>query len=172
MVSLKGRTCEVCGTTYRATYSKQRTCGRACGFIITGRASTAPPRPPRTAPTCRTCGVTGTLADTWTAWCSEQCKTDEINVRVTGLYQLAVSLGLGGSGWRARLVEHIAQRDGTTCAMCTQPVNLDLPAGPKGDELGPSLDHVTPRTKGGTDTVDNLRLTHWRCNRDRSNRAA
>ena len=29
-----GRTCEICGITYRGTYSGQRTCGRACGIAL------------------------------------------------------------------------------------------------------------------------------------------
>jgi hypothetical protein len=33
----KGRTCEVCGMTYDATYASQRTCGRACGVLVHSR---------------------------------------------------------------------------------------------------------------------------------------
>lgn len=34
--------------------------------------------------------------------------------------------------------------------------------------MAPSLDHILPVSKGGTDFLDNLRLAHRKCNMDRS----
>jgi len=32
------------------------------------------------------------------------------------------------------------------------------------DPLAPSIDHVIPLSKGGTNDLANLRLSHWGCN--------
>lgn len=171
MPKRRGRTCEVCGTTYDATYPAQRTCGRACGVKINARVLNAAPKPertPRSAPVCRTCGHVGTGANRWTAHCSQRCRIDEVNQRVTTMYRLARSLGCGTVTWHNELCRRLADRDGSTCGICARPVDLDIPvSGSKGDNDGPSLDHVVPWSRGGADTVENLRLTHWRCNRDR-----
>ena len=48
---------------------------------------------------------------------------------------------------------------GRTCHLCHQPI------------LGTvSIDHVIPRSKGGTDDIRNLRPAHQRCNGKRGNR--
>lgn len=43
---------------------------------------------------------------------------------------------------------------GTTCHLC-------------GRDGARTADHVTPRSKGGTNTLDNLRPAHGRCNSSR-----
>ena len=83
------------------------------------------------------------------------------------MYELACSLGLGGGGWRERLVYHVAKRDQQTCQICGRFVDLTLKSGVQGDELGPSLDHLIPVSLGGADVIENLQLTHWICNANR-----
>ena len=59
----------------------------------------------------------------------------------------------------------IYERDGWVCWLCNKIV--DRNADYSHDEynpLYPSLDHVIPRSKGGTHTPDNLRLAHVECN--------
>lgn len=102
-----------------------------------------------------------------------RCPVRDAAERIAALRTLARDLGLGtGRGWRTRLVAWVAARDGSTCQLCSAPVDLTLPSGPRGHLDGPSLDHEHPRSQGGPDTLDNLRLTHWRCNRDEARRAA
>lgn len=48
----------------------------------------------------------------------------------------------------------VIDRDGDTCQICFGPV-------PDGDM---HLDHIKPFSRGGPDTVENLRVTHSRCN--------
>jgi 5-methylcytosine-specific restriction endonuclease McrA len=56
----------------------------------------------------------------------------------------------------------LAQRDGTNCGICGLfvDVTLDRAAGPD----CPSVDHVIPRARGGSNDPANLQLAHLRCN--------
>jgi hypothetical protein len=70
---------------------------------------------------------------------------------------------------RPVLLEAVIERDGTRCWLCTAPVEFNRP--PK-HPRSPSLDHVVPRSKGGTNALSNLKLAHLLCNTLRGNRAA
>lgn len=74
--------------------------------------------------------------------------------RQEGAYQY--SEGVPGAV-RARVYE----RDGGTCQICGYPTEQE--GGPNSDTY-PSVDHITPRSQGGTHTTDNLRTVHRRCN--------
>jgi 5-methylcytosine-specific restriction endonuclease McrA len=52
-------------------------------------------------------------------------------------------------------------RDGFICQLCFAPVDKD--AGPSTDYY-PSLDHIIPRSQGGTDEETNLHTAHRICN--------
>lgn len=56
--------------------------------------------------------------------------------------------------------EEVAERDGWTCYLCTAPVTRKDWA----------IDHVVPLDKGGAHAIENLRLTHRRCNSRKGNR--
>ena len=62
----------------------------------------------------------------------------------------------------------IGRRDRWQCHLC------HLPVPKKGYTLNspqaPSIDHVTPVTRGGRDVQTNLRLAHRRCNELRGDR--
>lgn len=64
-----------------------------------------------------------------------------------------------GSSWGGRaaqrLVRHVLAVKGTRCHLC---------GGPGAD----TADHLTPRSKGGTDALTNLEPAHMSCNRARS----
>lgn len=68
--------------------------------------------------------------------------------------------GCDGIKW-----QEVAKRDGLVCWICGKPC---IPGSDKDD--CPSVDHVIPIYKGGTDTFDNVRIAHRGCNRDRSNK--
>ena len=50
---------------------------------------------------------------------------------------------------------------GHVCHLCRGPIPQDLPAD---HPLSLTLDHLVPRSRGGTDELDNLRPAHRRCN--------
>lgn len=61
----------------------------------------------------------------------------------------------------------IYERDGWICHLCSEPV--DMSAG-YNEKLAATLDHLLPRSKGGTDEESNLRTSHRHCNSMRQDR--
>jgi HNH endonuclease len=60
---------------------------------------------------------------------------------------------------RAEMADHLARRDGDRCQLC---------GGPFGKGFSRrTLDHIIPRSKGGTNHPANLQLAHFRCNHQR-----
>lgn len=56
----------------------------------------------------------------------------------------------------------IYDRDAWTCGICLESVDRGLIGS---DSLWrPALDHIVPRSAGGSNEPDNLRLAHWWCN--------
>lgn len=58
-------------------------------------------------------------------------------------------------------VEQIADRDGSLCRGCNEPVDMSLR---RPDLRSPSVDHIIPWSKGGTNDPENLQLMHLACN--------
>lgn len=74
----------------------------------------------------------------------------------------------GRNGDRVLLSEIIA-RDGTNCAACHEPVDLDR-AWP--DRMSKSIDHRQPLSKGGGHELDNCQLMHFACNSSKGARVS
>jgi 5-methylcytosine-specific restriction endonuclease McrA len=55
---------------------------------------------------------------------------------------------------------------GTNCHICSEPIDLEAPrkSGLEGWELSLHIDHVKPLSKGGDDTLENVRPSHGQCN--------
>ena len=55
---------------------------------------------------------------------------------------------------------------GSDCHICLNPIDLLAPRQPgiKGWEYGLHIDHVIPLSKGGPDTLGNVRPAHGSCN--------
>ena len=64
-------------------------------------------------------------------------------------------------------VYQLAERDGCRCNICGRKVDLHLSGRAK---YGPTIDHLTPISLGGTNDADNLALAHRLCNSARGNR--
>ena len=80
----------------------------------------------------------------------------------------AVAVPFATKAIRDRARRRVAQRvrAGEPCALCHRPIDLSL-AFP--DPMSFVVDHSTPTSLGGTDTYDNCRPAHHRCNGQRSN---
>jgi 5-methylcytosine-specific restriction endonuclease McrA len=57
--------------------------------------------------------------------------------------------------------EVIFERDGYVCWLCDQPCDAMAKVP---DPLAPTVDHITPRSRGGDDEDDNLACAHFICN--------
>ena len=69
---------------------------------------------------------------------------------------------MGTKDWiSAKLRLEIYERDGWVCHLCNEPVER---AAHFNDDLAPSLDHLVPRSKGGSDDPENLKTAHRGCN--------
>lgn len=64
-------------------------------------------------------------------------------------------------------IDLIAERDEFTCHLCGVGVDMGLywP-----DRYSPSVDHVVPLSRGGDDTLANVKLSHLTCNLSKGNR--
>lgn len=68
----------------------------------------------------------------------------------------------------------ILERDDYTCHLCGERVDTSAPHDNRspGWERYPHLDHVIPLSKGGSDTPDNVKTAHARCNIDKRDSVA
>ena len=66
----------------------------------------------------------------------------------------------------------LAKRDGADCGICGEPVDMSLRRKDEGGVMCPSVDHVIPRSRGGTHDPENLQLAHLYCNQKKSDRLA
>lgn len=68
----------------------------------------------------------------------------------------------GSGDWISPTGRHdLYERDGWTCHLCELPIDRD--AHPNSD-FAPSLDHLIPRSKGGSHDSENLKTAHRVCN--------
>lgn len=64
-------------------------------------------------------------------------------------------------------VTALAARDGAICALCGCDVDM---ASTRPDVMCPSVDHIVPRSLGGSNDPNNLQLAHLLCNIRKGNR--
>lgn len=67
------------------------------------------------------------------------------------------------SGYKARVIRTLTRRQRNRCYLCHRVMKC-----PKGTDwkhpLFPTIDHVIPQSKGGTDDIDNLKISCRTCN--------
>jgi hypothetical protein len=107
------------------------------------RGVPANPRWPLVNGTCGWCSEQFTRRGAATGYCSKACR-----LRSQGKWSIA-----------KRVRRAIYERDQWTCQICSEAVDPDAT-----DEWRPTLDHIIPRSHGGSDDQSNLRLAHLWCN--------
>jgi 5-methylcytosine-specific restriction endonuclease McrA len=55
----------------------------------------------------------------------------------------------------------LAERDNFVCHICSGFVDMSVS---RVSRFGATVDHVVPISKGGLDSLENVRLAHWICN--------
>jgi uncharacterized Zn-finger protein len=157
------RTCDYCSDEYTARAANQRFCATSCSARWHhdervrnrgGMQSVAILAMPRN---CAHCDQPYNHASKQRIHCSDLCRDEAKAARGGTLFH----------GWIADSVRlSIYERDDYTCWLCHDKV--DMQADRKRDDWAPSLDHVTPRSKGGTHAPSNLLTAHRWCNSVRS----
>ena len=61
----------------------------------------------------------------------------------------------------AKRLAALRSRDGDNCRRCKRPMRFDLP---DGHDSMPKIEEIVSRSAGGGEDLDNLCLTHLRCN--------
>lgn len=65
-----------------------------------------------------------------------------------------------------KLYMGLLRRDGSVCHLCGIEIDLTVRKGP----MRMTLDHVNPKSLGGSNHAHNLRLAHQKCNAERGNK--
>lgn len=112
-------------------------------------------------------------------WCGED-RTFEIGKSVVNAFHPKCTLEAQRARYRIKTVkrqtklnpkriapDQVVREYGDTCHICQEQIDMNLP---RTNRLGLTVDHVIPLSKGGTDTMDNLRPAHWICNNRKSNK--
>jgi len=180
-----------CGVTFmvKAPSSRRIYCSPGCSTLpVLGPSLESWPmfvptkRPPDRP--CVDCGGMMVDAANTRKRCTECARRHNIS-KIMGLYDVAVKLIAASPHaersahmkramrWRYELVEYLRERDGDKCALCSKRMLFDVTTGPRGgSDKGATVDHVLPRSHGGSNDLSNLQLAHWSCNRSKSNRGA
>lgn len=93
------------------------------------------------------------------SFCSRRCRSATENRR-RDAWKRAGRVGRV----RGFTLRQVAERDGWRCHLCGKRV-LDRPF--RNRDGDPTEDHLVPLSRGGSDSFENVRLAHFRCNTDR-----
>lgn len=167
------KTCAECGLSYTTGRKRSSYCSTQCRNKSYNKNSSQKwkeqieakyPNRMRTAP----CG-----------WCGED-RTFEIGKSVVNAFHPKCTLEAQRARYRIKTVkrqtklnprrispDQVVREYGDVCHICQEPIDMNLP---RTNRLGLTVDHVIPLSKGGTDTMDNLRPAHWICNNRKSNK--
>jgi hypothetical protein len=109
--------------------------------------------------TCYQCGELFTARPLQTI-CGAECRRRrQINVVLDRHYGFVHSAMREGP-----LLDYLTKRDHGRCGICHKLVRAVA------GDMKPSIDHIQPRSLGGSDELANLQLAHLKCNRQKSNR--
>lgn len=154
------RKCIECGST-NVEPGRRRHCSARCAARWYSRNSTKRPpstRRPSTRPASKPCTFCGSLIDLTVVG-----KRGHIKRQDTKLC-LRCKQDKRKHGMSVVL---LAKRDGTSCGICTESVDMALK---RPNLMSPSVDHIIPRASGGTNDPNNLQLAHLLCNHIKSDR--
>ena len=171
----ENRSCAVCGSIFETALSKQRFCSESCRLKETARKASARWRENYAAPEnwnyiCDECGilVERSLAQgrvtkgRYGRFCRVCAKSRE-----KARYRAKTAKRQGIVKPNNIRYEQVFERDGGVCWLCQMSVDSSLP---RTSKLGGTLDHIVPISKGGDDSLENIKLAHWICNNRKSNK--
>lgn len=153
------RSCDYCGESYVARSRDSRYCPdswcRQLAYQKRKREGKSRLVVPHKV-TCDDCGNEFVGKHPSARWCSKKCANRHWG-RVRSRQRRRPT--------RAKYTDlQVFERDNWTCHICGGPVDPDLD---RLHEMGATIDHITPISKGGVDELDNVALAHWSCNREK-----
>lgn len=162
-LDLPGRSCVHCNAGYKPLSTNQRFCTPRCTSHwhheerIRNKGGSLASEILAEVRNCAHCDQPYNHASKQRVHCSDLCRDEAKAARGVGLFH----------GWIASSKRmSIYERDDHKCWLCSG--SVDMKADPQRDDWAPSLDHVLPRSKGGTHDPSNLRTAHRWCNSVRS----
>jgi 5-methylcytosine-specific restriction endonuclease McrA len=168
------RNCQICNKEFATALDHQKNCSKECNRqsqLARSRnewkrhLESKYPNRIRTAD----CG-----------WCG-QPRTFKIGESVVNAYHPECSIEAQRARYRIKTVkrrsrlikpsrlaaDEVFRTYGPNCHICELPIDHSLP---RTSKEGLTVDHVIPLSKGGLDTMDNLRPAHWSCNRRKADK--
>lgn len=136
--------CRVCGTQIAGAPRHQRYCSSICKGIANYGSSRR-----IWIVDCAWCDTTYISRLEHGAYCSKRCNRHSRR-HLEGRFVVPDTLRFA-----------IYERDRWVCQLCGRRVGRSYPANHR---RAPSLDHIIPRSLGGSDEPDNLQLSHRLCN--------
>ena len=168
------KVCSICGVSFETARPHATTCSKVCskeksrafsrGYYYRVRT---PHVARKTAicksPKCRNKFTTGHKR----FFCSRKCRMDHRNAIRPGA---SLRRRIAQYGAKSEPVDRLVvfNRDKWVCRLCGKRT-IRSRLGQRHPKA-PTLDHVTPLSKGGSHTYDNLQCAHLRCNMDKGNR--
>lgn len=145
-----------CGAAFNARQAYMRFCSRACAVWNTRGYPQGSARPIYIKP-CPDCS------------CLVVNKKSDLNIRCIKCHIAHTKwrTKLGGTKRNALTVFELVERDGTDCFLCGDFVDVRLSGLMK---MGPTVDHVIPKSLHGPIEPWNERLAHRICNSKKGNR--
>ena len=151
--------CAWCSAPFVMLSSNHACCSRTCMWRRDKGVTRSAADRAAEVRSCARCGQSYRHAIANRRHCSDLCRDLDADDRGAALHH----------GWiRPSIRAAIYERDGYQCKLCNEPV--DTTADPQRDDWAPTLDHIIPRSKGGTHDVSNLRTAHRWCNSVRGDR--
>jgi 5-methylcytosine-specific restriction endonuclease McrA len=168
------RNCQICNKTFETALDHQKNCSKECNRqsqIARSRNEWKRNLEAKYPDRTRTvdCG-----------WCGEP-RTFKIGESVVNAYHPDCSKEAQRARYRIKTVkrrnklvkpsrlaaDEVFRTYGPNCHICELPIDHSLP---RTSKEGLTVDHVIPLSKGGLDTMDNLRPAHWSCNRRKADK--
>jgi 5-methylcytosine-specific restriction endonuclease McrA len=162
--------CQSCGTQFSTRMKAQRFCSYDCrqaGYRSEGFAHRAKTKKTEFVYNCDLCGekiIRSTPLGGLKRYHQPDCSRIALQARYRVKTVKRQSKTVKPSGlW----VEKILETYGFICYLCNDPIDMKLP---RTSKRGATVDHIIPLSRGGSDELDNLRLTHWSCNMKKSDK--